>query len=70
MADKKKYPEGISKTDKEPEGIETITPSLIAKAGMEGEKFQPQNEAQERLKKELAALRPRTVIDVPNDFDF
>jgi hypothetical protein len=53
-----------------PEGSETITPSLIAKAGMEGDKFQPQNLAQEIVKKELADLPPGSIIDVPNDFDF
>lgn len=51
-----------------PEGSETITANLIARATLEGDAFQPQNLAQEILKKELADLPEGTVVDIPNDF--
>lgn len=55
--------------EKLPNGYETITPSLIAKATNEGDKFQPQNEAQEQLKKKIASLPQGSVVEIPNDFD-
>jgi hypothetical protein len=57
-------------TNKQSDGSDTITPSLVAQAVMQGEKFEPQNEAQERLKREIASLPPGSVMEIPNDFDF
>lgn len=55
--------------DELPEGSETITASLIAKAVMEGEDFEPKNEAQRQLKKDIANLPEGEIYEIPNDYD-
>ena len=47
----------------------TITPSLIAKATLLGDKFEPQNEAERLLKEEIAACEADGgMVDVPSDY--
>lgn len=63
--DKTKKPYDPWEEDDDDIDYSTITPSLIAKATLLGDKFEPQNEAERRLKEEIASCEG--IVEIPGE---